>query len=198
MGTDAARNDLESYVYNMRDKTSEAGQYGQFITAADRETFHSELMKAEDWLYDHEDGTKVMFIEKLSELQKFGEPAAQRFKAMEAREDYYPEVLKTITHYRILAESPDEKYSHIASEKKKQILAECSQVEGWLNMKKQEQQNNPLYQDPVLTVPMMQQKQEDISAMADKMEDQPSDTAADPPAATEKTDPKQEEVDAAL
>merc|ERR1712072_279801 len=137
------------------------------------------------------------------------------WEAMEAREDYYPEVLKTIAHYRILAESPDEKYSHIASEKKKQILAECSQVEGWLNMKKQEQQNNPLYQDPVLTVPMMQQKQEDISAMADKImaepkpappvetpadkkEDQPSDTAADAPATDEKSDPKQEEVDAAL
>merc|ERR1719174_679575 len=171
-------------------------------------------MKAEDWLYDHEDGTKVMFIEKLSELQKFGEPAAQRFKAMEAREDYYPEVLKTMTHYRHLAESQDEKYSHIASEKKQQILAECSQVEGWLNMKKQEQQNTPLYQDPVLTVSMMQQKQQDISAMADKImsepkpappvetpadkKDQPSDTAADLPAAAEKPDPKQEEVDAAL
>ena len=51
----------------------------------------------------------MQFVEKLAELQKLGEPAAQRFKSMEARADYFPEVEKTIAHYRALAESTEEK-----------------------------------------------------------------------------------------
>merc|ERR1712217_573096 len=32
--TDEKRNDLETYIFNMRDKTSESGEYGAFITNA--------------------------------------------------------------------------------------------------------------------------------------------------------------------
>merc|ERR1719316_5446 len=208
--TENAQNDLESYVYNMRDKTSEGGQYGEFILPADREVLHAELQKAEDWLYDPFDATKVQFVEKLAELQKLGEPAAQRFKSMEARADYFPEVEKTIAHYRALAESTEEKYAHIAAEKKQQILDECKGVEGWLAAKKAEQDGLAKHLDPVLTVAMMQQKQQDISQMAEKImaepkpappveapaekkEDTPADTAE-----PEVPDPKPEEVEASL
>jgi len=37
--TDERRNDLESYIFNMRDKTSESGVYGPFISPADRDAF---------------------------------------------------------------------------------------------------------------------------------------------------------------
>merc|ERR1719316_1878639 len=208
--TENAQNDLESYVYNMRDKTSEGGQYGEFILPADREVLHAELQKAEDWLYDHFDATKVQFVEKLAELQKLGEPAAQRFKAEEARGDYLDEVKKTIDHYRALAESTEEKYAHIAAEKKQQILDECKAVEGWLAAKTAEQGALAKHLDPVLTVAMMQEKQKDISQMADKImaepkpappveapaekkEDTPADTAE-----PEVPDPKPEEVEASL
>jgi heat shock protein 4 len=210
--TENAQNDLESYIYNMRDKTGESGTYGEYILAADRDAFHSELMKAEDWLYDNMDAAKVVFVEKLAELHKLGEPAAKRFKAMEARTDYYPEVAKTIADYRALAENTEEKYAHIAAEKKQQILDECKGVEGWLAAKKGEQDALAKHLEPVLTVAMMQQKQQDIAQMADKImaepkpappveapaekkEDKPADTAEAP---APEPEVKQEEVDAAL
>lgn len=43
----------------MRDKCGESGQYGSFISPGDREKLESELMKAEDWLYDHFEATKA-------------------------------------------------------------------------------------------------------------------------------------------
>merc|ERR1719215_2211373 len=57
--TDEKRNDLESYIFNMRDKISSSGEYGAFVADPDREKFESDLMKAEDWLYDTEGATKA-------------------------------------------------------------------------------------------------------------------------------------------
>merc|ERR1719238_1771767 len=127
--TENARNDLETYIYNMRDKCSETGQYGPYMLPADRDAFQSELVTAEDWLYDNFDATKVQYVEKMSELQTKGEPAANRFKGEEERADYEVEFKKTIAHYRQL--QSEDKYSHIALEKKQTILDQCAQAEGW-------------------------------------------------------------------
>merc|ERR1719171_485474 len=86
--TENARNDLETYIYNMRDKCGETGPYGPYMLGPDRDAFQSDLVKAEDWLYDNFDATKVQYVEKMSELQSKGEPAANRFKGEEERADY--------------------------------------------------------------------------------------------------------------
>merc|ERR1712127_277055 len=78
--TDEKRNDLESYIFNMRDKITESGEYGQYISSADREKFNSDLTKAEDWLYDNMEGSKAQFIEKLDELKGIGDAVQWRFK----------------------------------------------------------------------------------------------------------------------
>merc|ERR1719446_449593 len=41
--TDEKRNDLESYIFGMRDKISESGQFGAFISSKDRDQFSSDL-----------------------------------------------------------------------------------------------------------------------------------------------------------
>merc|ERR1711865_774237 len=65
--TDEKRNDLESYIFNLRDKISDGSEYGEFISAGDREKFTGELQKAEDWLYDNMEATKAQYVEKLNE-----------------------------------------------------------------------------------------------------------------------------------
>ena len=54
---------------------------------------------------------------------------------------------KTIAHYRQL--QSEDKYAHIAAEKKQSILDQCAQAEGWLESKKAEQAALPKHQDPV-------------------------------------------------
>merc|ERR1719379_3104710 len=169
--TENARNDLETYTYNMRDKCSATGQYGPYMLAADRDAFQSDLMKAEDWLYDNFDATKVQYIEKMSELQAKGEPAANRFKGEEEREDYSADFKKTIAHYRQL--QSEDKYSHIAAEKKQTILDQCAQAEGWLESKKAEQAALAKHLDPVFSVADMRQRQRDISSHAEKVLSEP-------------------------
>merc|ERR1719335_2042767 len=55
--TDAKRNDLESYIFNTRDKLN--GAWRAFVSDADNEKLSGELMQAEDWLYDNMEGTKT-------------------------------------------------------------------------------------------------------------------------------------------
>merc|ERR1719174_2720882 len=169
--TENARNDLETYIYTMRDKCSETGQYGAYMLSADRDAFQSELVTAEDWLYDNFDATKVQYVEKMSELQAKGDPAANRFKAEEERADYELEFKKTIAHYRQL--QSEDKYSHIAAEKKQTILDQCAQAEGWLESKKAEQAALAKHLDPVLSVADMQQRQQDISSHVEKILSEP-------------------------
>jgi heat shock protein 4 len=65
---DNARNDLESYIYDAREKLS--GVWAQYIANdAERDSLTSEITAIEDWLYDRfEDGTRVEFADKLVEI----------------------------------------------------------------------------------------------------------------------------------
>jgi heat shock protein 4 len=68
---DNARNDLESYIYDSREKLSESGVWGPYVKdAAERDTLMDEITRVEDWLYDRfDEGTKVEFADKLVEIQ---------------------------------------------------------------------------------------------------------------------------------
>jgi heat shock protein 4 len=158
------------------------------MLAADRDTFQSDLMKAEDWLYDNFDASKVQYVEKMSELQAKGEPAANRFKGEEERADYAGEFKKTIAHYRQL--QSEDKYSHIAAEKKQTILDQCAQAEGWLESKKAEQAALAKHLDPVFTVADMRQRQQDISSHAEKVLSEPK--PAPPVEKAEKEEPAEQ------
>lgn len=188
-----ARNDLESYVYNMRDRCSEGGQYGNFISPAVRDTFQSDLLKAEDWLYDNEGATKVVYVDKLQELQTVGSPVVARYKAKEDRAELIADVLATISHYRTLATSEDEKYAHIAAEKKQQIIDECATVEGWLTAKVAEQEKLPEFENSILLPADMAAKKLDVSQLADKILSEPK-PAPPPPPKEEKDEVKEEKA----
>merc|ERR1712048_59047 len=62
MEKDEKRNDLESYIFNMRDKIQPGAELGDFIASGDRDKFSESLTKAEDWSYDNMEGTKAQFI----------------------------------------------------------------------------------------------------------------------------------------
>merc|ERR1712054_653844 len=130
--TDEKRNDLESYIFNMRSKIEVGNEYGEFISASDREKFNSDLTKAEDWLYDTYEGTKVQFVEKLDELKQTGESVAWRKREHGMRDDWIAAVTGTIANYRSAAENPGDKYGHIAPEKLGEIISSCTELEKWL------------------------------------------------------------------
>jgi len=188
--TNEAKNDLESYFLTMRDKISEGNQYGDFVSSADRDTFNKMLMDAEDWLYDHYEGKKVEFVEKLEELKKFGNPIVWRHTEDQTRGDWITAVEGTITNYRAAALQPGEKYGHIAPEKLNQIVQECDQSSVWLNDLKKKQVETPKCQRPVLLCADMEKKNTALAQMADKIL---SEKKPEPPKEDKKEEKPKEE-----
>merc|ERR1712136_160256 len=156
--TDEKRNDLESYIFNMRDKTAESGDYGNFISSTDREKFSEDLTKAEDWLYDNSDATKAMYIEKLDELKLIGDSVAWRAKEHSIRDEWIAAVAGTVSNYRQAAENPGEKYGHIAPEKLQKIVQACSDLENWLKENQVKQAALKNHEKPVLLCAEMEKR----------------------------------------
>uniref|UniRef100_A0A670YE13 Heat shock protein 105 kDa n=1 Tax=Pseudonaja textilis TaxID=8673 RepID=A0A670YE13_PSETE len=63
-----AKNAVEEYVYDFRDKLS--GPYEKFVCEQDRQNFSMLLSEIEDWLYEEgEDQAKQVYMDKLTELK---------------------------------------------------------------------------------------------------------------------------------
>lgn len=189
--TDEKRNDLEGYIFNMRDKCGESGEYGAFISQPDREKFEADLMKAEDWLYDTFDATKIQYIEKLDELKAHGDVVIWRFKENSMRGDWITAVTGTINNYRSAVESPGDKYGHIAPEKLAKITAACADLEKWLTDIKAKQDAVPKHEKPVLICADMEKKNQELAKMADEILKEPKPA---PPKEEKKEEPKPEEA----
>jgi len=171
--TDEKRNDLESYILTIRSKIEAGAEYGDFISSADREAFSSELMKAEDWLYDTFDATKTMYIDKLDELKKTGDAAAWRCKESGMRAEWIQAVTGTISNYRSAAANPGDKFGHIDAEKLGKIAAGCDELEQWLKDTREKQEAMPKHESPVLLCADMEKKSQELAKMADDILKEP-------------------------
>lgn len=171
--TDEKRNDLEAYILSMRAKINEGDEYGEFISAADRDGFVSELAKAEDWVYDNPDGTKMVYIDKLDELRRMGDPVAWRCKESGMRGEWVQAVAGTIANYRSAAETPGEKYGHIAAEKLGSIVTACAALEAWLKEMVEKQGKMAKHEKPVLICAEMERRSQELAKTADEILKEP-------------------------
>ncbi|KAK6590051.1 heat shock 105kD protein [Cryptosporidium xiaoi] len=73
-------NELESYVFDMRQKISPGGNLNKYAADQQIETFLSYLSQAENWIYDNYEGTKELFEQKLGELREYGDPIEKRYQ----------------------------------------------------------------------------------------------------------------------
>ncbi|XP_029130578.1 heat shock 70 kDa protein 15 [Cajanus cajan] len=155
------KNAVEAYVYDMRNKLND--KYQEFVTDSDREALTAKLQEVEDWLYeDGEDETKGVYIAKLEELQKQGDPIEERYKEYMERGTVIDQLKYCINSYREAAMSNDPKFDHIDINEKQKVLNECVEAENWLREKKQQQDSLPKYTTPVLLSADIRKKAEAV------------------------------------
>eukprot|EP00730_Choanoeca_flexa_P017159 TRINITY_DN8224_c0_g1_i2.p1 TRINITY_DN8224_c0_g1~~TRINITY_DN8224_c0_g1_i2.p1 ORF type:complete len:831 (+),score=271.44 TRINITY_DN8224_c0_g1_i2:43-2535(+) len=148
-----ARNALEEYIYDMRDKLTSI--YEDFIKPADNDAFRSTLTTMEDWLYeDGEDQPKKVYVEKLQNLQTTGNAVKQRAaehqsrpEAVEAFQKYIVQVQKFLTEHA----AGDEKYDHISQDDIAKVQKELDTQSSFLNEKLAEQGKLSKADEPALT-----------------------------------------------
>lgn len=155
------KNAVESYVYDMRNKLYE--KYSEYATDAEREDLAAKLQETEDWLYDEgEDETKGVYVAKLAELKKLGDPIEERFKEEESRGPCLEQLMYCINSFREAARSKDPKFDHIDPGDKEKVIIECNKAEDWLREKKQQQDHLPKSANPVLLCAEVKKKTETV------------------------------------
>ncbi|KAK8080429.1 hypothetical protein PG997_008247 [Apiospora hydei] len=82
--TEEKKNELEAYIYEMRNKLDE--QYADLANDDEKDKIRAKLTETEDWLYeDGEDATKAIYVAKMDEIRAMAGPVAQRhFDKVEA------------------------------------------------------------------------------------------------------------------
>lgn len=82
--TEEKKNELETFIYELRNKLDE--QYADLASDEEKEKIKAKLEASEDWLYeDGEDTTKAVYIAKIDEIRALAGPVIQRhFEKVEA------------------------------------------------------------------------------------------------------------------
>ncbi|KAI1748196.1 heat shock protein Hsp88 [Xylaria castorea] len=76
--TEDKKNELETYIYDMRNKLDD--QYADFASDEEKDKLRSKLTESEDWLYEEgEDATKAVYIAKMDEIRAMAGPITQRY-----------------------------------------------------------------------------------------------------------------------
>jgi heat shock protein 4 len=159
------RNELESYIYDMRDKVSSDSHYGPYGSDAEKADFAKRNEDMENWLYeDGFEATKAVYVEKLTELKKYGDPLKKRKLEAESRPAATSSLKASLEVYNkwVNESQADEKYEHITDEERATVRGQCDEVSTWLYGMLDKQGGMAANQDPVLTVALLNSKQKEL------------------------------------
>jgi heat shock 70kDa protein 4 len=151
--TNAARNDVESYIYSQRDEI--VGDLAPFFTSDEKEAQESALTAAEDWLYYGEgyDTQKSIYVEKLRDLKQKAAKAVYRATEARNRDTCVKTLKQTITDYKVWLSGPGSSNdnSHITDEDRTIVRNACADAETWIYSQLEAQARLDQNVDPVLT-----------------------------------------------
>ncbi|KAF7666457.1 hypothetical protein LDENG_00108770 [Lucifuga dentata] len=161
-----AKNAVEEYVYDLRDKL--CGIYEKYITQEDSNRLTLMLEDTENWLYeDGEDQPKQVYVDKLDALKRFGEPIQERHREHVDRPRAFEELGKKLQLYMKAVASykhKDERLLHLSTEEMSTVEKCVNESMGWMNSMMNAQSKLHITQDPIVKVA-------DIIAKIQEMED---------------------------
>lgn len=149
-----AKNNVEEYVYDMREKLHSILE--KFVNDADRDAFSLKLEHTENWLYeDGEDQQKQVYIDKLAELKKMGQPIRDRYLEAEERPKAFEELGRLIQMYMKVIDAykaKDEMYDHLDELEVTRVDKQVKDAMVWMNSMMNQQNNQDLTLDPMVKV----------------------------------------------
>ncbi|XP_039574406.1 heat shock protein 105 kDa isoform X2 [Passer montanus] len=170
-----AKNAVEEYVYEFRDKLS--GPYEKFVCEKDLQGFSALLAETEGWLYEEgEDEAKQVYVEKLENLKKLGTPIEMRYQEAEERPRLLQELGHRLQYYATIAgefRNKDEKYIHIDEMEIMKVEKCVSEVVEWMNNAVSAQAKKSLDQDPAVHSSEIKAKLQELNNVCEPVVTQP-------------------------
>uniref|UniRef100_A0A673GRN4 Heat shock protein 4a n=1 Tax=Sinocyclocheilus rhinocerous TaxID=307959 RepID=A0A673GRN4_9TELE len=138
----------------------------QCLSMQDRDSFSLKLEDTENWLYEEgEDQQKQVYIDKLAELKKLGEPIQNRLMEAEERPKALDELGRQIQQYMKVVEAykaKDELYDHLDELEVMKVEKQVNETMTWMNNKMNLQSKQSLSQDPVVKAQEIQAKTKEL------------------------------------
>lgn len=156
-----AKNAVEEYVYEMREKLSEElAPYASQQVAGD---FAKLLDNTENWLYEEDEQQKQCYVDRLAQLKSYGDPLKERKREYEDRPRAFEEfhvALQLARKALDMRAQNDEKYAHIEDEDVKKVQKLVDEKQGWLDQQQGALARCERHQDPpVLTVQIRKERE---------------------------------------
>ncbi|XP_054246718.1 heat shock protein 105 kDa isoform X2 [Indicator indicator] len=194
-----AKNAVEEYVYEFRDKLS--GPYEKFVCEKDLQGFSALLTETEGWLYEEgEDEAKQVYVDKLEDLKKLGTPIEMRYQEAEERPKLLEELRHRLQYYIAIAgefRNKDEKYIHIDEMEMMKVEKCVSEVVEWMNNAVSAQAKKTLDQDPAVRSSEIKAKLQELNNVCEPVVTQPKpkvDSPKEENPLNEQSDYKTEEM----
>ncbi|XP_037352163.1 heat shock 70 kDa protein 4L isoform X2 [Talpa occidentalis] len=149
-----SKNAVEEYVYDLRDRLGSV--YEKFVTQEELKKLSAILDDTENWLYEEgEDQPKQIYVDKLQELKRHGQPIQTRFEEHEERPKALNDlgrkiqlVMKVIEAFR----AKDERYDHLDPADVDRVEKHVGEAMSWLNSRMNAQNKLGPTQDPAVRV----------------------------------------------
>lgn len=187
-----AKNLVEEYVYDVRDKLS--NEYEQFITEENKSAFMKVLDETESWLYSEEaeDQMKSVYVDRLNSLKVTGEPLKKRFKESIERPAAFEELgrsLQLIKKAVLQYSENDEKYNHLEQADIDKVIKCVEEKERWFEEKSNLVNKQKKTEDPAILVCQIKFEKEALDKTSWSILNRPK-PKVEPPKA-EETKPEQ-------
>ncbi|CAD6190329.1 unnamed protein product [Caenorhabditis auriculariae] len=155
-----ARNSVEAYVYEMRDKISD--QFADFVSPQAAEEFRQELTVTEDWLYDEgEDVEQQVYEKRLEALKRHGDPIVERYREAQHRQPAFDDFDQVIARGRKAYEdyvAGGELYAHLDSKDMEKVINAIEDKKKWLDDARHRQERLAKTEAPVIFVEEINQQ----------------------------------------
>jgi heat shock protein 4 len=194
--TSDRRNELEAYIYAMRDKVDSS--LSSYSSADEKTKFKALLAEAEDWLYgDGFDSTKAMYVRKIDELKAVGGPIEFRCNDAANRPQSVETLRKQLELSKAFASNYDDTHSHITEEDRATVRGATTKAEDWLYDLQAKQADLPLHATPVLTCEGISAKRNELFTVSNPIMTKPKPKPKPAPAPEPKPAEKKSEDESA-
>lgn len=183
-----ARNALEEFVYDMRDKLQEDSELAEFVAANDRHKICEELNYIENWLYeDGEDCDRQTYRDKLQSLQNNTDPIKNRCNEFKN----FPSTINELCHLIQMARkgvdeyrSGEPKYDHLTETEMITVTEATDRCEKWLDDARIKISQTPKTVDPPVTLRDILNELKTLKNCVNSIFKRPKPTPPPPPPTT--------------
>ncbi|CAL4884971.1 unnamed protein product [Urochloa decumbens] len=146
------KNNLESYIYSMKEKLEESTDILTVSTEQERESFTEKLNEVQDWLYmDGEDAQANEFKERLDQLKAIGDPILFRLSELKARPAACENARLYLTELQKIVKNWETNKPWLPKKRVDEVVSEAEKVKGWLEEKETLQKSTPAHSPPAFT-----------------------------------------------